>query len=59
MTGGKASGERCIHLRDDNSCALFGNPSRPKVCSDFMAEADFCGSSREEAFRILNSLAGK
>jgi hypothetical protein len=56
MPGGKAAGIRCIHLADDNKCKLFGHPSRPKVCSDYKAEEEFCGSSREEAFRILNSL---
>jgi hypothetical protein len=42
---------------DDNRCALFGDPSRPKVCGDFMAEEEFCGTNREEAFRILYSLS--
>jgi hypothetical protein len=59
MNGGKAAGERCIHLLDDNRCALFGDPSRPGVCSEFKAETDFCGTSREEAFKILYSLSGK
>jgi len=56
MPGGKPAGVRCIHLLGDYRCALFGDPSRPKVCSDFRAEPEFCGSSREEALRILNSL---
>jgi hypothetical protein len=44
-------------LLDDYKCALFGDPSRPKVCEDFKAEPEFCGSNREEAMRILGSLA--
>jgi Fe-S-cluster containining protein len=57
MPEGKPAGVRCIHLLDDYKCALFGYPSRPKVCSDYMAEPDFCGENREEAMRILKSLA--
>jgi uncharacterized protein len=57
MTGGKAVGVRCIHLLEDYRCALFNDPSRPKVCSDFKAEPDFCGSDRDEALKILYSLS--
>jgi len=56
MPDGKPAGVRCIHLLDDYKCAIFGRPDRPKVCSDFKAEEEFCGKSREEAMRILNSL---
>jgi hypothetical protein len=56
MPSGKPAGVRCIHLKDDNKCALFGDSSRPKVCSDYIAEPDFCGNDREEAIRILRSL---
>jgi hypothetical protein len=57
MPGGKPVGVRCIHLSDDNRCLLFDSPERPKVCGDFKAEPEFCGSSREEALKILFSLA--
>ena len=57
MPDGKPSGVRCIHLLDDMSCALYGDPSRPKVCVDFKPDPDFCGNSREEALRILYSLS--
>ena len=56
MPGGKPAGVRCIHLLGDYRCALFGDPSRPKVCSDYKAEDIFCGSNREEALSILRSL---
>jgi len=56
MPLGKPAGVRCIHLLDDYKCALWGNPLRPKVCSDFKAEPEFCGSNREEALQILSSL---
>ncbi len=59
MPEGKPAGIRCLHLLDDYSCAIYNTPDRPKVCSDFKAEAEFCGSSREEALRILNSLVDK
>jgi hypothetical protein len=59
MEGGKEAGVRCIHLMDDYRCALFGDPSRPKVCSDYLAEPDFCGNDRDEALRILYSLSDK
>jgi uncharacterized protein len=59
MPGGKAVGERCIHLDEKNLCRLFNDPSRPKVCGDFKAEPDFCGNNREEAFKILYSLSDR
>jgi len=57
MPEGKPAGVRCIHLLDDYKCALWGDPSRPKVCSDYKAEEEFCGSSREEALAILINLS--
>jgi hypothetical protein len=57
MPDGKPSGVKCIHLLDDQRCALFNDPSRPKVCSAFMAEELFCGTNREEAFNILSELS--
>lgn len=53
---GKRAGERCLHLSVDNLCALFGSPQRPPVCSAFSADAEVCGSSREEAIRLLGWL---
>ncbi|MCU0472137.1 MAG: hypothetical protein MUC93_02060 [Bacteroidales bacterium] len=56
MPDGKPAGVRCIHLLDDYKCALFGDSLRPKVCSDYKAEEEFCGETREEALRIIKSL---
>lgn len=56
MPEGKPAGVRCIHLLDDYRCALFNDPSRPKVCGDYQAEEDFCGKDREEAIQIISSL---
>jgi len=57
MPDGKPSGVKCIHLLDDYKCAIYTNPGKPKVCTDFKAESDFCGSTPEEAMRILFSLS--
>ena len=57
MPSGKPAGVRCIHLLDDYRCAIYNDPYKPKVCSDFKAEPDFCGTRREEAIRILFSLS--
>jgi uncharacterized protein len=57
MADGKPAGVRCIHLLEDYRCAIYNDPSKPKVCSDFKAEPEFCGSTREDALRILYSLS--
>jgi len=57
MPEGKPAGVRCIHLLEDYRCALYNSIERPKVCSDFKAEPEFCGNSRDEALRILYSLS--
>jgi uncharacterized protein len=57
MPEGKPAGMRCIHLQENLKCAIYTNPEKPKVCDDFKAEPDFCGSTREEALRILSSLS--
>lgn len=56
MPGGKAAGVRCIHLMDDYRCAIYNN-GKPKVCEEFNAEEEFCGSNQLEAMRILGSLS--
>ncbi len=57
MPEGKPAGVRCIHLRDDFTCAIYNDPEKPQVCRDFKAEAEFCGTSREVAMDILSSLS--
>jgi len=59
MPEGKPAGVRCIHLTGDYRCTLFGSKQRPKVCNDFQPEPDICGSSREEAMRIMRELEGE
>jgi hypothetical protein len=57
MPEGKPVGVKCIHLDGNSRCSLFGDPSRPQVCNDFLPEPEFCGSNREEALKILYSLS--
>ena len=55
MPRGKAAGERCVQLDDDNRCRLFGKPERPLVCSQFEAEPSVCGDCAEQAIiRLLD-----
>ena len=56
MPDGKPSGVRCVQLTDDYLCRLYGDPRRPLVCIDFQAMPDVCGTSREEAMRLLAAM---
>ena len=39
MPQGKPAGVRCVQLTDDNRCAIFGQPERPKVGSRAFVQA--------------------
>jgi Fe-S-cluster containining protein len=54
MPDGKPAGVRCLHLNDKNLCGLFGKPERPAICSSFQPRLDTCGTSRDEAFRLID-----
>lgn len=56
MPDGKPAGVRCAHLGEDASCALWGRPERPKLCADFAAEPDICGTDRDDALQRLTLL---
>ncbi|MBF6623759.1 MAG: YkgJ family cysteine cluster protein [Pseudomonas stutzeri] len=56
MPHGKPAGVRCLHLSDTNLCGLFGQASRPAVCSAFSADQSVCGESLEDAIRLLGWL---
>ncbi|MET0379712.1 MAG: YkgJ family cysteine cluster protein [Spongiibacteraceae bacterium] len=56
MPAGKPAGVRCVQLGDDNRCQIFGQPGRPQVCSDFQAERQFCGDTREQALELMRWL---
>jgi Fe-S-cluster containining protein len=59
MSEGKPAGVRCIHLLDNYQCAIYNDPGKPKVCDDFKADPEFCGTNMEEALKILLSLSDK
>ena len=56
MPDGKKAGERCIQLDNNNLCKLFGDKSRPKVCSDFSATKDVCGETNAQALHLITEL---
>ncbi|HTA64098.1 MAG TPA: YkgJ family cysteine cluster protein [Xanthomonadaceae bacterium] len=56
MPNGKAAGMRCIQLTDDNRCAIFGRPERPRVCVSLRPSAAMCGSDRAHALAWLDAL---
>ena len=56
MPDGKPAGIRCVQLDAGQLCQLYGDPRRPQVCIDFQAMPDVCGSSREEALRLLAAM---
>ncbi|MDF2182907.1 YkgJ family cysteine cluster protein [Neptuniibacter sp. CAU 1671] len=52
----KPAGVPCVHLTEDMRCGIFGKPERPKVCADFPALQEHCGTRREEALILLTQL---
>lgn len=56
MPNGKPAGVRCIQLTDDNRCAIFGQPERPKVCGGLKPEVAMCGPDRGHALGWLDVL---
>ncbi|WP_426417555.1 YkgJ family cysteine cluster protein [Aestuariirhabdus sp. LZHN29] len=56
MQDGKPAGVRCVQLDTEHRCRLFGQPERPQVCLQFLAEESVCGASREEAVQYLRLL---
>jgi len=49
----KAANDRCDYLDNNNLCSIFGQPERPKVCSDFQADRETCGTTNQEAMKNL------
>ena len=56
MPNGKPAGVACIHLSEEYRCLIYDHPDRPKVCNDFKADPEVCGTSREEAILLLGAL---
>lgn len=59
MPQGKPAGVRCVQLTDDNRCAIFGRPDRPKVCSSLRPSPGMCGDGRDEAMARLALLEAR
>lgn len=49
MPKGKPAGVKCIWLKQDGKCFLFGRPDRPAICCNFQAEEFICGTNAVEA----------
>ncbi len=58
MPQGKPAGVKCVNLRDDFTCSIFGHPDRPKVCGGFTPELLICGQTQDDAFKVLSDLEG-
>jgi uncharacterized protein len=56
MPNGKPAGQRCIQLDAQSRCLLFGQASRPQVCSSIQPTSEMCGASREDAVLWLTRL---
>lgn len=56
MPQGKPAGVPCVQLRADFTCALFGDPRRPAVCTSLRPETSMCGETREFALHTLEQL---
>ena len=56
MPDGKPAGVRCVQLLADESCAIFGQPSRPAVCAQLRPSASMCGTDRRAALAGLTRL---
>jgi Fe-S-cluster containining protein len=56
MPQGKPAGRRCVQLSEDNRCAIFAEPARPRVCASLKPEPAMCGDSQADALRFLGAL---
>lgn len=57
MPEGKPRGVPCINL-DMNTlmCRIWNTDIYPEFCKKFVAQADCCGNSREEANRLIEEM---
>ncbi len=56
MPNGKPAGVPCVNLDEMGFCKIHNTKDYPKVCSDFKADAEFCGTTKEEALQNLSEL---
>jgi hypothetical protein len=53
LPGGKPANTRCPHLTPALTCVLFGQPSRPAVCTSLRPQREMCGDSAADAMSNL------
>ncbi|MCX8585836.1 MULTISPECIES: YkgJ family cysteine cluster protein [unclassified Gilliamella] len=56
MPKGKPAGVACIHLDENLLCKLFGQSTRPQVCSHLRPCYEMCGTNRNQALDYLTQL---
>ena len=56
MPDGKPAGVRCVQLDEHLACRLFGQATRPRVCSQLQPTAEMCGDSAPTALAWLTRL---
>jgi len=56
LPNGKLAGIRCIHLTDQNVCAIHNQPNFPVVCRNLQPSREMCGSNFDQAMAYLTLL---
>ncbi|TDR31964.1 YkgJ family cysteine cluster protein [Hydromonas duriensis] len=56
MPQGKPAGVPCVQLDERGLCRLFGESSRPAVCSGLQPSFEMCGETRGQAMAFLQRL---
>lgn len=54
MPNGKPAGVRCVNLDQQNRCMVY--EIRPKVCREFTADPETCGSNFHDALTLIGAL---
>ena len=47
MPQGKPAGVPCVQLDEALGCRIFGQPTRPAVCSGLQASVEMCGAQAD------------
>jgi len=56
MPQGKPAGVKCVQLKDDFRCAIFGRPERPAFFVSLRPTEEMCGTTRDQAMAYLETL---
>ena len=47
----------CVNLDSrDQSCRIWGAEDYPQVCRRFLPAAEVCGTTREQAIRLIDAM---